>query len=76
MSPSITWNAGDSRTSSTSFLYASPSTSTLAPLSALPSSLSASATRSTTYSGIAVLISPASSMKRVASPNSRAFQVR
>ena len=39
-------------------------------------SFNASATRSTTYLGIPVLISPASSMKRVLTPWRRAAQVR
>ena len=43
-------------------------------LSARPRSLSASATRSTTWRGIARLMSPASSMKRSTKSNSRARQ--
>jgi len=64
---------GDSRTSSTSFLYARPSTSTFELLSALPRSFSASITRWMTYSGMCVLISPASSMKRAEMLYCRAF---
>ena len=44
----------------------------LAPLSARPRSLRASATRSTTWRGIARLMSPASSMNRSTKSNSRA----
>ncbi len=48
-----------------SFLYATPITSTVLPRAARPCSLRRSTTRPTQYSGMAALISPASSMKRV-----------
>ncbi len=69
-------SAGDSRRSSTSRLYATPSTSTLAPRSAVPARSSARAVVFTTYAGIDSFTSPASSINRVATPNCFAFQLR
>ena len=58
-------------------LQATPMTSTRAPLIARPArSLSAAIALSMTRCGIAVLTSPANSIKRVETLNSRAFQVR
>ena len=71
-SPLMTSAAGELRSSWTSGLKATPMIPTVAPLSARPRSLSASATRSTTCRGIARLMSPASSMKRSTKSNSRA----
>ena len=70
--PAMTSAAGELRASWTLGLKATPRTPTRAPLSALPRSLSASAARSTTWRGIAKLMSPASSMKRSMKSNSRA----
>ena len=75
-SPAMTSAAGELRASRTFGLKATPRTPTRAPLSARPRSLSASATRSTTWRGIAKLMSPASSTKRSTKSNSRARQAR
>ena len=67
---------GDSRVSSTSFLYAMPKIKMREPFRLFRRSFNASATALTTWYGIAVLTSPASSMKRAEKSYSRAFQDR
>jgi hypothetical protein len=61
----MTSSAGLSRTSSMSFLYATPTTSARLPFTGFRSSFSARATLATTKAGIAVFTSPARSMNRV-----------
>mgnify|MGYP001796502302 CR=1 FL=1 len=69
-------NDGDSRVSSTSFLYASPMTRAVEPLTLLDWVLRPSAIFWITKRGIDVLMMPASSMNRVGWSTSRAFQDR
>src|SRR4026208_1870785 len=64
--------AGELRASRTFGLKATPRTPPRAPRRARPRSFSASATRSTTWRGIARLMSPASSTNRSTNSNSRA----
>ena len=59
-----------------SALYATPSTSSLAPFRLLPRVLSARWSFSTQKYGMFSLTLPASSMNSVQKSNSRAFQVR
>ena len=74
---SISTKAGLSRASSTSFLYATPSTQTLLPAQRLAALVQAPRPAGrTTYCGMPVLISPANSMNRVVMPWQRASQVR
>src|ERR1044072_5456158 len=76
-SSSISFSAGDSRTSSVSDLYAAPGTRVFEPLSDLRAPwFSACDTTERQKYGMLLFTSPASSMKRVEKSYSRAFHVK